>query len=98
MISFCTVPPEFKRVTGNQNVVEGGSDITLECIAEGKPENITITWTRVLDNGSDSNVLFTGPRFVLDNNRNSTGTYRCTADNGIGTAPNRTIVVDVTCK
>jgi len=52
----------------------------------------------VLDNGSDSNVLFTGEQFVLDNNRSSTGTYRCTADNGIGTAPNRTIVVDVTCK
>ena len=52
----------------------------------------------MLGNGSDSNVLFTGEQFALDNNRSSTGTYRCTADNGIGTAPNRTIAVGVTCK
>ena len=52
----------------------------------------------MLDNGSDSDVLFTGEQFVADNNRSSTGTYRCTAYNGVGTAPNRTIAVDVTCK
>ena len=52
----------------------------------------------MFDNGSDSDVLFTGEQFVVDNNRSSAGTYRCTADNGIGTAPNRTIAVDVICK
>ena len=52
----------------------------------------------MLDNSSDSDGLFTGEKLELDNNRNSTGTYRCTADNGIGTAPNRTIAVDVNCK
>ena len=52
----------------------------------------------MLENGSDSNVLHTGEQFVLDNNRSSIGTYGCTAYNGIGTAPNRTIAVDVNCK
>ena len=52
----------------------------------------------MLDKGSDSNVLFTGEQFVPDNNRSSIGTYRCTAFNGIGTASNRTIAVDVNCK
>ena len=95
--SFCTDPPEFTSVSANQTVVEGGPSITLQCIAIGEPLP-SITWTRVFDNGSDSDVLFTGEQFVLDNSRSSTGTYRCTAFNGIGTAPNRTIAVDVTCK
>ncbi|XP_020614882.1 hemicentin-1-like [Orbicella faveolata] len=89
--------PEFASASGDQAVVEGGPSIILECIPIGEPLP-NITWTRLLDNGSDSNVLFTGEQFVLDNNRSSTGTYRCTADNGIGTAPNRTIAVGVTYK
>ena len=96
-LSSCTDSPEFTSVSDNQVVFEGSPAITLECIAIGEPPPI-ITWTRVLDNGSDSNVLFTGEQFVLDNNRSSIGTYRCTAYNGIGTAPNRTITVDVNCK
>ena len=96
--SLGTDPPEFTSVSDDQDVVEGGpSIITLECIAIGEPPP-NITWTRVFDNSSHSDVLFTGEQFVLDNNRSSTGTYRCTAYNGIGTAPNRTIAVDVICK
>ena len=95
--SFCTDPPEFINVSANQTVVEGGPSITLHCIAIGEPPP-SITWTRVFDNSSHSDVLFTGEQFALDNNRSSTGTYRCTADNGIRTAPNRTIAVDVACK
>ena len=94
---FCTDPPEFTNVSATQTVVEGGSSITLHCIAIGEPLP-SITWTRVFDNGNDSDVLFTGEQFVLDNDRSSSGTYRCTANNGIGTAPNRTIAVDVICK
>jgi len=89
--------PEFTNVSDNQTVTQGDPSITLVCTAIGEPPP-NITWTRVLDNGSDSNVLFTGEQFVLDSNRSSSGIYRCTASNGIGTAPNRTIVVDVNCK
>ena len=52
----------------------------------------------MLGNDSDSDVLFTGEQFELENNRSSVGTYRCTANNGMGTAPNRSIAVDVNCK
>ena len=96
-ISFSTDPPEFDRVSDNQTAVEGDPSITLECTAIGEPPP-NITWTRVLDNGSDSSVLFTGEQFVLDSSRSSIGIYRCTASNGIGTAPSRTIAVDVNCK
>ncbi|KAL9964670.1 hypothetical protein ACROYT_G028345 [Oculina patagonica] len=92
--------PEFTNVSSDQVVLEGEDPptVTLRCIAIGEPTP-TITWTRVLDNGSDSNELSSsGERLELDKNRNTTGTYRCTAYNGIGTAPNRTINVDVNYK
>ena len=92
-----TDPPEFNRVSRDVVVVEGDHSITLECIADGEPTP-NITWTKVYANGSDSGVLGTGNQFVLETNRNNSGTYRCTVYNGIGTAPNRTVKVEVNCK
>ena len=77
--------------------MEGDPSITLECIADGEPTP-TITWTKVYAHGSDSGVLGTGNQFVLETNRNNRGKYRCTAYNGIGTASNRTVKVEVNCK
>ena len=92
-----TDPPEFNNVSSDVVVVEGDPSITLECIADGEPTP-NITWTKVYANGSDSGELGTGNQFVLENNRNNSGKYRCTAYNGIGTAPNRTVKVEVNCK
>ena len=92
-----TDPPEFNSFSRDVVVVEGDSSITLECIAEGEPTPI-ITWTIVYANESDNGVLGTGNQFVLETNRNNTGTYRCAAYNGIGTTPNRTVKVEVNCK
>ena len=92
-----TDPSEFNSVTSDVAVVEGDPSITLECIADGEPTP-TITWTKVYANGSDSVVLGTGNQFVLETNRNNRGKYRCAAYNGIGTAPNRTVKVEVNCK
>ena len=92
-----TDPPEFISVGSNIVVMEGDPSTTLECIADGEPTP-NITWTKVYANGSDSGVLGTGNQFVLENNRNNSGTYRCSAYNGIGTAPNRTVKVEVNCK
>ena len=78
-------------------VLEGDPSITLECITDGEPTP-NITWTKVYAHGSDSGVLGTGNQFVLETNRNNSGTYRCTTYNGIGTAPNRTVKVEVNCK
>ena len=52
----------------------------------------------MLENGSDSNVLFTGKNYVFPNNRTNAGTYRCTADNGIGNAVNHTVNMTVYCE
>ncbi|XP_022807335.1 hemicentin-2-like [Stylophora pistillata] len=92
-------PPEFTSISDDVVLVEGKGDpsVTLECTADGEPTP-NITWTRVYDNGSDGGVLATESQFVLENNRTNSGTYRCTAYNGIGTAPNRTVKVEVNFK
>ena len=92
-----TDPPELNNVSSDVVVVEDDPSTTLECIADGEPTP-SITWTKVYANDSDSGVLETGNQFVLENNRNNSGIYRCTAYNGIGTAPNRTVKVEVNCK
>ena len=96
-VIYLTDPPEFNSFSGDVVVVEGDPSVTLECIADGEPTP-NITWTKVYTNGNDSGVLETGNQFVLETNRNKSGTYRCTAYNGIGTAPNRTVKVEVNCK
>ena len=96
-VIYLTDPPEFNNVSRDVVVVEGDPSVTLECNAVGVPTP-TITWTRVYANDSDSGVLETGDQFVIKTNRNNSGTYRCTAYNGIGTAPNRTVKVYVNCK
>ncbi|XP_022793077.1 hemicentin-1-like [Stylophora pistillata] len=93
-------PPEFSNNGGDVVVTEGtdaSDNINLECTADGEPTP-NITWTKVYANGSDSDVLATGNQFVLANNRTNSGTYRCTAFNGIGTAPSHTLKVDVNFK
>ena len=71
--------------------------ISLTCSADGNPAS-TITWRRVFNNGSDSDLLFTGNLYVINSNRNNAGRYRCKADNSIGSAINQTIRVTVNCK
>ena len=95
-VVYLTDPAEINSIS-DVVVVEGDPSITLDCNADGIPTP-TINWTRVYANGSDSGVLETENQFVLETNRNNSGTYRCTAYNGIGTAQNRTVKVDVNCK
>ena len=96
-VIYLTDPPEFNSFSSDEVVVEGDPSVKLECIADGVPTP-NITWTKVYTNGSDSGVLGTENQFNLATNRNSNGTYRCTAYNGIGTAPNRTVKIEVNCK
>ena len=77
-------------------MLEGGPPIQLNCVADGEPKP-NITWTKV-NNGSDSDILFTGENFVLSNNRSNAGTYRCNASNGIGNDDNHTATVVVNCE
>jgi len=70
----------------------------LFCEATGKPTP-NVTWTRVLRNGTGGDVVFFGNPWVIPNiSRTATGTYRCTAYNGIGNPAKHSLYVNVTCK
>ena len=74
--------------------------MTLSCNATGKPTP-NISWTKVEDNGTDSAPLLPAVdgKYVMSNiHRSANGTYRCTADNGVGAPVNRTVRVKVECK
>ena len=93
------MPPGIVNVSNDQVACEG-SLVTLSCNATGKPTP-NISWTKVEDNGTDSAPLppLVGGKYVLSNiQRSANGTYRCTADNGVGTPDNRTVSVKVECK
>ena len=73
--------------------------VTLYCNATGKPAP-NINWTTVWENGTDGEQLpVVGGSYVMSNiKRSSSGTYRCTAYNGVGDPVNRTLNVIVRCK
>ena len=85
-------------MTGDQYVCVG-SVVTLSCKATGKPIP-DITWTRVWENGTDSGELSSMDGFyaISNTSRSSSGTYRCTASNGIGHPANQTTEVIVGSK
>ena len=85
-------------MTSDQDVCKH-SEVTLSCNATGKPEP-NITWTRVSENGTDSEALQSKDGYLVMANisRNSNGTYRCTAFNGVGEPVNQTVKVIVRCK
>lgn len=68
----------------------------LFCNATGEPAP-NITWTK--ENGNDGEEVFSGnPLVIVNVGRNDTGTYRCTANNGIGKPVSRSLYVNITCK
>ncbi|XP_068685505.1 hemicentin-1-like isoform X2 [Montipora foliosa] len=89
-------PPSLIARAQDYVVLEGDPDIELNCTVDGVPEP-KVTWTKV-NNGSDSDILFTGEVFELPSNRSNEGTYRCNASNGIGNDVNRTFSVVVNFK
>ena len=96
-ISFLSAPPRIISPSDYKTVNEA-SVLNLFCNAIGKPAP-NITWTRVLEDGTNSKVQFVGSSWVIGNiTRNFTGQYRCTADNGIGSSVNHTISVNVLCE
>ena len=95
--SFLLAPSRIISSPDRQTVTEG-SNLDLYCNTTGKPAP-NITWTRVLEDGTNSQVLFVGsPWHIVNIRRNFTGQYCCTADNGIGSPVNHTFLVNVLCK
>ena len=86
-------------MSSDRDVCEG-SLVTLSCNTTGNPTP-GINWTRAFDNGTDSAPLrpVVDGKYDMSNiTRSSNGTYRCTADNGVGDAVNQTVKVTVRCK
>ncbi len=84
------------NVSGDKTVHEGSS-MTLLCKATGRPTP-NITWTKVLEDGSNSEILSHGPTWDFPNiNRTASGTYRCTADSGFERVGHE-VKVNVLCK
>ncbi|CAH3026735.1 unnamed protein product, partial [Porites evermanni] len=96
---FFNLPPGIANVSNDQVVCEG-SLIFLSCNATGIPPP-NITWTRVEDDGTDSEPLLpvVDGKYATSNiQRNTNRTYRCTADNGVGAPFNRTVRLEAQCK
>lgn len=84
------------KVSENQTVLEG-SNTALLCEAAGQPKP-GITLTRLLEDGSDGEVLPQQPTWNFPNiSRTASGTYRCTAKNAFETV-SQVFEVNVTCK
>lgn len=92
--------PELTRITGysGNKTIKETSSLTLFCNTTGKP-TANITWTRVLDDGSDGKKMFVGnPWIITSIKRTMNGTYRCTACNGFGNAVTSSVHVNITHK
>ena len=83
------VPSNIAHISGNQ-IVTKGDDVTLNCTATGNPTP-AITWTRLSDNSVVGMPL-------TNITRQEKGGYRCTADNGVGSADTKDVFITVQCK
>ena len=98
MFLHILVPAKLTKNAIDEQTKHEGSNVQLFCNASGNPTP-NITWNKVLENGSSSEVLHRGPTWDFPNiNRTASGTYNCTAYNGIGNPVSQTVKVNITCK
>ncbi|XP_074633569.1 opioid-binding protein/cell adhesion molecule-like isoform X5 [Acropora palmata] len=83
------VAPPSNIVTPSDQNVKPPAELTLNCSANGKPKP-TVTWTRV----SDNSVVPIKPKLLITGGKDA-GTYRCTADNGVGNPLHKDVKVNV---
>jgi len=74
-------------ITSSNQIISSPAELTLNCSTDGKPKP-TITWRRVSDN-----AVVTMPLNITG--EKDTGSYRCTADNGVGKPLSKDVFVDV---
>ena len=90
---FCnifTVLPGITTRPTDQTILES-SNATFHCSATGNPTP-KITWIK------DGKSVATGERLSFEANRNNSGKYWCSANNGLGVAVNASANLDVHCK
>jgi len=89
-MSFFTVLPSFTTTPRNQTIEEGEKS-TFLCKATGNPTP-KIVWHK------DGKTVATGDTLNFTVNRNQSGRYWCSAENGVGVKLNASAFLDVQCK
>ena len=74
-------------ITSSSQTITAPDELTLNCSADGIPKP-TVTWTRLSDN-----TVVTMPLNIIG--EKDIGSYRCTADNGVGNPLSKDVFVDV---
>lgn len=93
-----TDPPTVKTLS-QQNIIEG-INVSITCQANvGNPSPTAMYWIKVDDAGFRQN----GPTLhLLDIQRTSSGTYKCTAENNYGNGEkgrnSQSMIINVLCK
>lgn len=80
--------------------IKEGDNLSVSCDATpGNPKSMTVYWTKVDDPGFRQNGIFLQLPYI---HRNSSGTYKCTAENRYNNkengTDNQTMLVNVLCK
>ena len=84
------VPPSFTIVPSDQTVKEG-DETTFHCTATGNPTP-KITWSK------DGKTVASSDTLEFAANRNHSGEYWCSAQNGIKASVNASARLNVQCK
>lgn len=91
--------PPIVHTLSQQDIIEG-KDLSVNCTATpGNPSATTLYWTKVDNPGFRQN----GPTLhLLDIQRTSSGTYKCTAENNYGNGEkgrnSQSMIINVLCK
>ena len=84
------VAPSLISTPADQTVIEG-TKTSFFCNASGNPSP-KITWSK------DGEILTEGETLSFEANRNQSGEYWCSAENGLSVAVNASAHLDVQCK
>lgn len=89
-LSSVTVPVSFTSTPVDQ-IVREGDETTFHCTATGNPTPV-ITWLK------DGKTMASGETLIFTANKNYSGQYLCSAENGLGVKINASADLEVQCK
>lgn len=82
----------------SQYPVSEGQTVILKCTVIAANPNTILQWIWYKPNKSITNLSKENTYVIINITRNESGSYRCAAQNSVGTSENATVLVDVQCK